>query len=118
MSKFANPGELRTHVQFMRVDLQSDQAGYQVPVEANVFGSGTYIPVKWVNAHGTEVFTAAKLELQQPATLTCRYSPLIDDTLLVYKKGDPNPYEIISCDNVEERNRWLEITVKRRVSAR
>lgn len=28
------------------------------------------------------------------------------------------PYEIISIDNVEERNQWLEIKVKRKVQAR
>lgn len=123
MSKYANAGELRTPVKFVRVDKTDDSAGYQVPTEINVFGTDEnneeiYLRVKWVNSHGTEVFSAAKLEIQQPAILTCRYSPLINDTLLVYKKGDPQPYEIVSCDDVEEKHRWLEIAVKRKSSAR
>lgn len=122
MSKFANPGELRTRVKFVKAVFTTDAAGYQAPTETNVFGvsngNDNYLRAKWVNAHGSEAFSADKLELQQPATITCRYSPLINDKLLVYKYGDTEPYEIISVDNVEERNRWLEIAVKRRVSAR
>ena len=47
-----------------------------------------------------------------------RYSPLIQETLLVYKEADPEPFEVISMDNVHERNMWLEIKVQRRVAAR
>lgn len=74
---------------------------------------------KWVNAHGYEVFQTMQLEIREPATITTRYSPkLLDPKLVVYKASDPMPYEIISIDNVEEQNEWLEIKVQRKSGAR
>lgn len=118
MSKNANSGELRTPVYFMQVERGRDAESYPVEQEVNIFGEGISVLTKWVNAHGTETFTALQLSLREPATITCRYSPKITETCLVYKKDDPNPFEIISLDNVEERSVWLEIKVQRRVPAR
>lgn len=118
MSKFANSGELKTPVFFIREKHVNDVEGYDDPVQINVFGAGQAVKVKWVNAHGNETFTAMQLQLREPATLTCRYSPLISKQLIVYKAGDSTPYEIISADNVEEKNEWLEIKVQRREAAR
>ena len=118
MSKYANAGELRTAVYFKRIERETDGEGFPVEREVNVFGEDKYVLGKWVNAHGSEAFTAMQLELREPATLTVRYSPLIKETLLVYKGNDSAPYEVISVDNVEERNAWLEIKVQRKVAAR
>lgn len=118
MSKRANAGELRTPVRFMTIARTTDSEGFPVETETNVFGEGKAVSVKWINAHGSESFTAMQLSLREPATLTLRYSPLIDETQLVYKGSDPKPYEIISIDNVEERSSWLEIKVQRKVAAR
>ena len=118
MSKSANAGELRTPVYFKKITRTTDSEGYPVEAETNVFGEGVSVPVKWINAHGAEAFTAMQLELREPATLTLRYSPLIDETQLVYKGSDTQPYEIVSIDNVEERGTWLEIKVQRKVAAR
>lgn len=118
MSKSANPGELRTPVLFKHIVRGTDSMGFPVEEEKNVFGEGREIRVKWVNAHGTEVFTSMQLELREPATVTMRYSPKITEQCLVYKKGDSRPFEIISMDNVEERGRWLELKVQRKVDAR
>lgn len=74
--------------------------------------------MKWVNAHGTEVFTGMQLQLREPATITMRYSPQIARTLIVYREDDPQPYEVISVDDVEGRHRWLEIKVQRKGAAR
>ena len=136
MSKYANAGALRTPVRFMRVTRETDSEGYPVETRENVFGGDQCVYCEWVNAHGTETFAAMQLELKEPATLTMRYSPLIDETLLVYKDseyraaeqaGDEQTvvaaleracYEIISLDNVEEQNTWMEIKVQRKVAAR
>lgn len=118
MSKSANAGELRTPVFFMRVDRADDDEGYSAQQKANVFGPGKVVRVKWVNAHGSDAFIALQMKLREPATITCRYSPKITPELLVYRSSDPKPYEIISIDNVEERNQWLEIKVQRKVKAR
>lgn len=118
MSKNANAGELRTKIYLKAIERGTDSEGYPSEQEVNVFGDGKYILCKWVNAHGSETFTTMQLELREPATLTMRYSPLINETLLVYKENDTEPFEVISIDNVEERNIWLEIKVQRKVSAR
>lgn len=118
MSKSANAGELRTPVYFIIVNRTTDAEGYPLEEEVNIFGSGVAMPCKWVNAHGSEAFTALQLSLREPATITCRYSASITEKCLVYKGSDKEPYEIISIDNVEERNKWLEIKVQRRVEAR
>lgn len=124
MSKYANPGELRTPVLFMRVNREEDKDGFSAEVEECVFGNdalGNPVPIycKWVNVHGYEVWQAKELQLNDPATITARYSPLLDDeTLIVYKQGDERPYEVVSIDNVEQRDVWLEIKVQRKVAAR
>lgn len=123
MSKHANSGELRTKVFFKNVERNTDAEGFPKEVEINIFGKDEHskdIParVKWVNVHGTEVFSAMQLKLRETATITMRYSPKINAGLLVYKGDDPKPYEIISVDNVEERSKWLEIKVQRKVAAR
>ena len=73
---------------------------------------------KWVNAYGGEVFAAMQAQVEEPATLTMRYSPLIRPDHLIYRVGDPAPYEIISVNDVERRHTWLEIKVQRRRAAR
>lgn len=119
MSKSANPGELRTKVFFIKNSRAKDREGYFTDVEINVFGAGIPCMCKWVNAHGNEIFQTMQLEIREPATITTRYSPkLCDPKLTVYKADDPMPYEIISIDNVEERNKWLEIKVQRKSGAR
>lgn len=118
MSKAANAGELRTPCYFKRIERTTDSEGYPAEEGINIFGEDVPVPVKWVNAHGSEVFESMQLQLREPATITCRFSPLINERLLIYKKGDEKPYEIISIDNVEERNIWLEIKVQRKEAAR
>jgi len=118
MAKKANPGELRTAVYVEKCIETQDQDGYPVRTWVNVFGEGQRRHCKWVNVHGTETYEAMRLGLREPATLTMRYSPLITQQCRIIKAGDPEPYEIISIDDVENRHRWLEIKVQRTVSAR
>ena len=118
MSKAANPGELKTPVYFVRHVKTTDDEGDHIESIVNVFGENVAVRCKWVNAHGTEAFEALKLQLREPATITCRYSPLINRTLDVLKGTDPDPYEIVSIDNVQEQGMWLEIKVQRKEAAR
>ena len=50
--------------------------------------------------------------------MTMRYSALIRPDCLIYKLGDPVPYEIISVNDVEDRHCWLEVKVRRMGAAR
>jgi len=67
--------------------------------------------------HGNEVFTPLQMQLREPQTITTSYSPLINQQLLIYKDNDPDPYEVISIDDVDERHTWLEIKVQRKTEA-
>ena len=107
MAKYVNAGELRTPVRFIRIDRGKDADGYSVEVEVEVLKT----KCKWVNVHGTEVFTAMQQQLREPATITMRYSPLINQKLIIYKGTDTEPYEVISIDDVDDCHRWLEIKV-------
>ena len=127
---------LSTPVFFMRVDKVPDDEGYDSETEVNIFGQDedeNEIPVmcKWVNVHGTEVFTAKQMQLNEPVTLTTRYSPLINQTLVAYNAHEYDAalhsgdgldgeekttaietalekirYEIISVDDIENRHVW------------
>lgn len=118
MSKSANSGELRTPVYFKKISRGYTANRVPTEIEENVFGEGTFVMAKWVNAHGTDALVAMQMSMRDPATLTVRYSPKIDNRLIVYCGADPEPYEIVSIDNVEMRNQWLEIKVQRRLPAR
>lgn len=135
MSKDANAGELRTPIIVESYSETRNANGYKIKVWANVFGENRYLKVKWANLHGAEVFEAMSLNLKEPATLTSRYTPLLTETCRILKKSDEAQrdallangkeeeadnlyFEVISLDNVEEMNDWLEIKVQRKVSAR
>ena len=117
MAKRANAGELRTPVIVEHYTETQDADGYPAQEWVNVFGTET-IKVKWVNAHGAEVYESMSLDLKEPATLTARHSPLIDAQCRITKVGETEPFEIISLDDVENRHEWLEIKVQRKVNAR
>ncbi|MBQ8616388.1 MAG: head-tail adaptor protein [Clostridia bacterium] len=118
MSKSANAGELRTPVYVKRIVRTRDEDGYPHEEMVNVFGESVTLRVKWVNVHGSDAYIAMQQQIREPATLTSRYSPRIKNDCLIFKGDDPQPFEIESIDNVEERNEWLEIKVKRREEAR
>ena len=119
MSKSVNAGELRTAVYFKRVIRTTNENGYPIEVESGVFEDELPVMCKWVNVHGTESFEAAQQQLKEPAILTMRYSPKLEDvTLIIYRAGDLSPFEVISTDNVERRNVWLEIKIQRKAKAR
>lgn len=118
MAQKANPGELRTPVFFMQAERVVDDSGYPEEKEVNVFGDDVYVLVKWAPEFGTEVFTNFQLEIKEPVVMTMRYSPKINPRLLVYKKGDTDPFEIISLNNINDRNAWLEVNLRRKVPAR
>lgn len=88
MAKRANAGELRTKI--MVFDLPRDEHGevelgpdgYPASKPVNVFGEGKTRYCKWVNAWGTEVYTARQAGVTEPATLTLRYTPLITTTCI------------------------------------
>lgn len=120
MSKMANPGEMTTRITILSLTAGVDTDGFPTETWGSVFLDGTTpIPVwcKWVNAHGTDVFLNMQLDLKDVATITMRYSPLINQRCRILHENDTDPYEIISIDNVDDSRTWMEIKVKRLVVA-
>ena len=120
MAKRAAAGELRTRIQvFDKPDGQpTDKDGYPSSAPVNVFGEGGSRRCKWVNAHGREVYDAKQAGVEEPATLTMRYTKKVTPTCLVYHSGDPRPYEVLSINDVEDRHVWLEVKVQRKVRSK
>ena len=127
MAKSANAGELRTPIIVEKYTETQNSNAYPVKAWVNVFGTGKQYRVKWVNVHGAEVYEAMRMDLNEPATLTARYSPLITPQCRILHAADASKtaaekdklwFEIISIDDVENRHQWLEIKVKRQVSAK
>lgn len=111
--KNINPGELRTPIRIECTVSEKNSNGFQEKTHKNIFGENEFIRCKWVNAHGTEIYSASTLNLREPATVTIRYSPLVNANCVIFKRNDKKPFEIISVDNIREMNKWLELKVQR-----
>lgn len=122
MAKECNAGEMNTRVRFTRATKTINENGFPVHEDTDIFGKPVHC--KWVWAHGSETLEHMRLQLGQVATLTMYASPLVtadcqvtlvDEQALV---GTNNgPFEIVSIDSVENRGRYMEIKVKRKVKA-
>lgn len=122
MAKQANAGEMRTRVRFTKPVKTINDNGFEVRENRDVFGKPVYC--YWVWAHGSEVFEHRKNLLGQVATLTMYASPLVDQECQVTLEDElaltgtvGGPFEVISIDQVENRGRFMEIKVRRKVKA-
>ena len=122
MAKQVNAGDLRTRVRFYKVTKGVNENGFAVQTTTDIFEKPVYCHWQW--RHGTEVYEHDKHQLGQEATLTMYASPkvdvecrveLVDEQALVGTNG--GPFEIVSMDSVENRRRFMEIRVRRRVKA-
>lgn len=113
MAKSTRAGELRTSIRVVTQRKSKDADGYMSGDEKEAWTGCC----KWVNAYGREVYDARQAGVEEPATLTLRYTGRIGLTSLVYREKDPRPYRVISVNDVENRHRWLEVKVERKVAA-
>lgn len=120
MARSTTAGEMRTRIKVFDTPGQNalDKDGYPILEPVNVFGDGGSRMCKWVNAYGTEVYTAKQAGVTEPATLTMRYTPKVTPTCTIYKGTDPRAYEVISVNDVEDRHAWLEVKVQRKVASK
>jgi SPP1 family predicted phage head-tail adaptor len=105
-----NPGEMRTRITFQVPTVTKDAGGAQVKAYANV-STNPMVWARWVNAHGDEAVQSAALKSAQRATVTVRQRTDILTTWQVLK--DNEAWQIISIDEVQDRNRWIELVVER-----
>lgn len=118
MAREASAGEMRTRISVFERLTGTDPDGFPLDGEVNVFGEDGFRYCKWANAWGQEVYTAMQAGVEEPATLTMRYTKKVAPTGILYKSGDPKPYEIISVNDIDERHAWLEVKVVRKVAAK
>lgn len=111
--KSARIGEMHTKITVKALTPGMDADGYPTEKWTDVFT----VWCNWKNAHGTELYETMRLDLKEVATITMRYSDKINQRCQIFRESDTEPYEIISIDNVEDKRRFLEIKVKRRVVA-
>lgn len=117
MAKKTSIGAMRTKIKFYCVEITPNDNAVPQEIKTPVFAS--FVWCNWQNSHGKQVYEDLSLNLNEPATITMRFSSLINRKMVVQLENDSeNLYEIISLDNVQQRNKWLEIKVQRRVNAK
>lgn len=68
----------------------------------------------WINVHGSEVWAAESVQALKAATVTIRYRSDVDEKCRILFNGVL--YEIVSVDNIRQRNRALEMKVRAAVN--
>ena len=122
MAKECTAGEMRTRIRITRPVKTINENGFEVCEEADLFGQP--VNCKWVWAHGSEVLEHMRLQLGQVATLTMYASPLVTVDCRITLEDELQltgaalgTFEIVSIDQVENRGRFMEIKVRRKVAA-
>lgn len=76
---------------------------------------------KWTGAFGADALENKRVELGQTATVTLRYTSLIDQRCRVFHEADAqtdaNAWEIIGYNVPDDKRAFLELTLRRKVVA-
>lgn len=115
MAYSALTGEMKTKITIKSLTQTQDGDGYAQDTWTDVFGAPVWC--KWVNANGQEVFEGMRLDLNEVATITMRYSDKVDPRCNIFRETDQSPYEVISINDVVDGHKFLEIKVRRKVKA-
>ena len=108
-SNITNPGELRTSITLKSRTVTTGASGFPISTWPTTIAT---VWAKWVNVHGSEAWIAQTAQAGQAATVTIRYRSDVDLTCAVYKGSDR--WEIVSMDNIGERNEYIEMKVIRK----
>jgi len=104
--KVTNPGELRTKVTLQTPTITKATGGAQVVTWTTL----AIVWAKWSNVHGSEVWQSQAVQAVSPATVLIRYRTDVNAACSILKGTER--YEIVSMDNIQERNEYLELKVK------
>ena len=102
--------DLRTRITFQSPTEVTDAGGAQSTTYANV-GTVPTVWAQWINDHGQEAIQAEAVVSAQRATVRVRHRTDILETWRVVK--DSENWQILSIDEVQDRNRWIELRVER-----
>lgn len=121
-----NPGELKVPVVLAKKKFTKPAGGFQ-KVEYEFISDAL---AKWVNVHGQEAWLADAQGAIKAATVTVRYRSEVDETcvimvgMTVEEVIDENDiltgwtftggeiFEIVSMDNIQQLNEYIEFKVK------
>ena len=113
-----NPGSMRTKVVIASRTITTDAGGHQKPTYTTLVAE---VWANWKNVHGQEAIVADANGVKMAATVIVRYRSDIVQTCGIWlgatvagsaiSGGDL--FEIISMDNIEQRNEYIELKVKR-----
>ncbi|MBR1821134.1 MAG: head-tail adaptor protein [Clostridia bacterium] len=108
---------MNTRVRFLRIVNGAKKVG-EKPETVDVFGRPVYC--SWVWSHGTEALDNYSAQLGQVATLTMYHTPRVSKDMRVVLEDEQallgtenGPFTIISINPVQNRQRFLEIQVRR-----
>ncbi len=112
-------GDLRTKIRIQKeittgTGSFATKAWYDLDDTAKA-GTAYNIPAQWVNVHGTEAWIADSVQAQLGATVTIRYRSDITPSCRILLGSVV--YQIVSLDNIRQRNEWLELKVKASVNS-
>ena len=105
-----NISDLRTRITFQQPTQTTDAGGAQVTSWANVATTPT-VWARWINEHGQEALQSDTARSAQRATVTIRHRADVNTNWRVLK--DNEPWQILSVDQIQDRNRYVEMVVER-----
>lgn len=101
-----NPGDLRTKITLQTPTITKAAGGAQVVTWSTI----ATVWAKWTNVHGSEVWQSQAVQAVGPATVLIRYRAGVNAACSILKGTER--YEIVSVDNIQQRNEYLELKVK------
>lgn len=101
--------DLRTRITFQQPTISKDPGGAQITTWANISTVPT-VWAQWINDHGQEAISSDVEKFVQRATVRVRHRSDIVTTWRVLKDGEA--WQILSVDQVQDRNRWVEMRVE------
>jgi SPP1 family predicted phage head-tail adaptor len=101
-----NPGELNTQITLQKPTIGKAAGGAQVVTWSTL----ATIWARWTNVHGSEVWQSQAVQAINPATVLIRYRSDVTTACSILKGS--TLFEIVSIDNILERNEYLGLKVK------
>lgn len=108
-------GEMRTRITIRRIISKIDSEGYNTREYRDVFSKPVWC--KWEWERGTETFENERQRLEERAVITMRYSDKVDVRCLIWKDAETEQWDVIAVNDVDERHKWMRVTLKRSVKA-
>lgn len=104
------PGQLIVPIEIQEEQSVPDGAGGHIKAWVTVWSGRT----KWRHASMYERLQAMQLQAGVMHRVYARYSPIPKPNMRVWYKGQP--YQIRGVVDIEERHRWLELSVEEGVA--